>query len=75
MRTVGASLAVVAVGITIVRNVPLNTALSRVSVASVGSSAAWNALDQRWSVANHARAAFAIASSVALMISLGGASP
>ncbi|WP_240607404.1 anthrone oxygenase family protein [Cryobacterium aureum] len=69
-RIVGAVLALAAVVITVVRNVPLNNALVRVDPASTDASAAWQAFDRSWSPANSARAAVSVAATVVLMFSL-----
>ncbi|GAB3605550.1 hypothetical protein GCM10027413_09590 [Conyzicola nivalis] len=62
-RIAGAALALVAFGITVVRNVPLNNALA-------GGSPDWQRFEPRWRRANHARAAASILAAVALAASL-----
>ena len=70
LRTIGAALALVSVGITVVRNVPLNTALASAAAFSPGASTAWDTFDSGWSLANGMRAIVAAAGCVALMASL-----
>ena len=69
-RIVGAVLALAAVVITVVRNVPLNNALVSVDANSPGLTAAWQSFDRSWSRANYARAAVSVAAAVALIFSL-----
>ena len=69
-RIVGAVLALAAVVITMVRNVPLNNALVRVNPASTLVSAAWQSFDRSWSRANHARAVVSAGGTVALIFSV-----
>ncbi|GEP27278.1 DUF1772 domain-containing protein [Cryobacterium levicorallinum] len=69
-RILGAVLALAAVVITVVRNVPLNNALVSVDANSPGLTAAWQSFDRSWSRANYARAAVSVAAAVALIFSL-----
>ena len=71
-RAVGAGLALAAFGITVVRNVPLNNALARVTVDASDAAAQWNRFSRAWRVANHARAAAAIAATILLATPLEG---
>ena len=69
-RLAGAGLALAAFGITIVRNVPLNNELARVSPGVEDAAAPWSAFDRGWSRANHVRAATSIAAAIVLLDSL-----
>lgn len=70
VRMVGAALAMAAVGITIVRNVPLNDQLARIMPDSLDMADRWRSFDRNWSTANHVRAFAAIAATVTLAVSL-----
>ena len=67
LRLVGAGLALLSFVITVVRNVPLNTALA---AASSTDSGAWVAFDRPWGRANLLRAGFSTAGAVLLVVSL-----
>ncbi|SDN15711.1 Uncharacterized membrane protein [Cryobacterium flavum] len=69
-RILGAVLALAAVVITVVRNVPLNNALVRADASSSGLTVAWQSFDRSWSRANYARAAVSVGAAVALIFSL-----
>ena len=69
-RTAGAGLALVAFGITIVCNVPLNNTLAQIAPGAVNSDARWTAFDRGWSRANHVRATAAIAATITFLASL-----
>ncbi|POH72721.1 anthrone oxygenase family protein [Arthrobacter glacialis] len=70
VRIVGAGLALAAVGITIVRNVPLNDQLARITPDSPDIADRWRSFERSWSIANHARAFASIAATVILAVSL-----
>lgn len=69
-RIVGAGLALAAFGITIVRNVPLNNTLTRITPDGPDIEARWNTFGRSWSAANHARATAALAATIILVDSL-----
>ncbi|TFB76531.1 DUF1772 domain-containing protein [Cryobacterium glaciale] len=69
-RIVGAVLALAAVAITVVRNVPLNNALVRVGPDSPNVSTAWHSFARSWTLANHARAVISAAGAILLMLSI-----
>lgn len=69
-RIIGAGLALAAFGITIVRNVPLNNTLARITPDMPDIEARWNIFSSAWSAANHARATAAIAATITLVVSL-----
>lgn len=69
-RVLGAGLALTAVGITVVRNVPLNNGLARVLAEVPDIDVSWRSFHRGWSVANHARAIAAIAGAALLVASL-----
>ena len=69
-RILGAVLALAAVVITVVRNVPLNNALVRIDANAPGLMATWQSFDRSWSRANYARATVSVAAVIALIFSL-----
>jgi len=58
------------IGVTMVRNVPLNNALAAASADSVEATALWSRYLGIWTLWNHLRTAACIAASIVLMISL-----
>lgn len=69
-RLGGALLALAAVGITIVGNVPLNDKLATVMPDAPSVADTWRSFCRGWSAANHARAVAAIAGAALLAASL-----
>ena len=69
-RMAGAGFALASFGITIVRNVPLNNALSRLPPDRADIEAQWTAFDHAWSISNHGRGSAAIIATIILVDSL-----
>lgn len=69
-RLIGAGLVLASLGITMVRNVPLNNGLAQVPSSSGNSRDAWRTFDQGWSRANLLRATASIVGTILLVDSL-----
>jgi uncharacterized membrane protein len=69
-RMLGAGLSLLAFGITVGRNVPLNEALARVPEGVADATGAWNSFDRGWTRANLARGAASIVGASLLIHSL-----
>lgn len=67
LRLVGAGLSLVAFGITVVRNVPLNNALARLDPDLIDPTKDWQSIERPWRDANVARAAVSIAAAFLLL--------
>jgi uncharacterized membrane protein len=68
LRIAGGVLALAAFGITVGRNVPLNEALARGTLAGHGS--VWARFEPRWRRANHARTILSVLAAIAMTTSL-----
>ncbi|WP_449373234.1 anthrone oxygenase family protein [Arthrobacter psychrolactophilus] len=69
-RIVGAGLALVGFGVTVVRNVPLNNALALIASDAIDIDERWKKFSRAWSLANLGRATAAVAATVILADSL-----